>query len=264
MSSQDPPVQPGADTERVTPPAEAPRGVISAQPVGWSGPEGPAPAPPDGPVVEWAPPVAATPARVGEGLVIAGVFSRLVAFVIDGSLLTAITIIVAVGAGLYERDRNASVGILVGLVLLAIDGVYFVGLWRSGWHATIGMRLIGLRILSAADATTLGLDRALLRWFALTGAFQLVAIIPQLAGLALLLLVWWLVLLVTTATDRLRQGTHDRWARSVVVQPAPGGSGAAVVGCLVLLFLVFVLPVVVLVLTGDALRDILSRVGQSI
>ena len=69
---------------------------------------------------------------------------------------------------------------------------------------------------------------------------------------------------MTTATDRLHQGLHDRWAGSVVVQPAPGGSGAAVVGCLVLIFLVFVIPFVALALNGDAIRDILSQVGDSI
>ena len=77
-------------------------------------------------------------------------------------------------------------------------------------------------------------------------------------------LVWIVVLLVTTATDRLHQGIHDRWAGSVVVQPAPGGSGAAVVGCLVMIFLAFAIPFGAVVLNGDAIRDILSQVGNSI
>jgi uncharacterized RDD family membrane protein YckC len=261
-----PPPQPGIDTERVTAaPTDAPRGVISAAPVGWTGQDPRPAAPPDGPVVEWAPPAAAAPAaRIGEGLVIAGVFSRLVAFAIDGALIAAISISVTAAAGLYDPERDPTIALAVGLVLLALDGLYFVGLWRSGWHATLGMRLIGLRLLSAADATTLSLDRALIRWFALTGALQLVALIPALAGLVILWLVWELVLLVTTATDRLHQGIHDRLAGSVVVQPAPGGSGAAVVGCLVLLFIALALPFVALALSGDALREILSRVGESI
>ena len=267
-----PPAQPGTDTERVTPPpadptppAETPRGIISAAPVGWAGPDPRPAAPPDGPVVEWAPPVAAAPAaRIGEGLVIAGTFSRLVAFTIDGALLGAITIAVTAATGLYDRGRDPTIAVAVALALLVLDGVYFVGLWRSGWHATVGMRLIGVRLLSASDATTLSLDHAVIRWFALTGAFQLIALIPALAALALLWLIWEVVLLLTTATDRLHQGLHDRLAGSVVVQRAPGGSGAAVVGCLVLLFLAFALPFVALALSGDALRDILSRVGESI
>jgi uncharacterized RDD family membrane protein YckC len=261
-----PPTQPDTDTERVTPPPTgAPRGVISAAPVGWAGPDQRPAAPPDGPVVEWAPPVAAAPAaRIGEGLVIAGTFARLVAFAIDGSLLAAISLSVTAAVGLYDPGRDPSVALVVGLVLLAIDGAYFVGLWRSGWHATIGMRLIGLRLLSAADATTVSIDRAIIRWFALTGALQLVALIPALAGLVILWLIWELLLLVTTATDRLHQGIHDRLAGSVVVQPAPGGSGAAVVGCLVLIFIALALPFAALALSGDAIREILSRVGESI
>ena len=261
-----PPPQPDTDTERVTPPpTEAPRGVISAAPVGWAGPDQRPAARTDGPVVEWAPPVTAAPAaRIGEGLVIAGTFSRLVAFAIDGALLGAISVAVTAATGLYDPGRDPSIALGVALVLLVLDGVYFVGLWRSGWQATLGMRLIGLRLLSASDAATLSLDRAVIRWFALTGALQLIALIPALAALAVLWLIWELVLLLTTATDRLHQGLHDRLAGSVVVQPAPGGSGAAVVGCLVLLFLAFALPFVALALSGDALRDILSRVGESI
>jgi hypothetical protein len=111
----------------------------------------------------------------------------------------------------------------------------------------------------------LPLEAAAVRWLALTGIVQLLAILPVAGGVfGLIALVWVIVLLATTATDRLRQGLHDRWAGSVVVQPAPGGSGAAVVGCLVLIALATFRPFIVFLLVGDDLRDILSRVGQSI
>ena len=74
-----------------------------------------------------------------------------------------------------------------------------------------------------------------------------------------------MVLLVSTATDRLHQGLHDRWARSVVVQPAPGGSGLAIATCLVLVVLIgLVLPFAGLALYGDQLRDILIEIGNSV
>jgi uncharacterized RDD family membrane protein YckC len=153
----------------------------------------------------------------------------------------------------------------VGLVGVAIDGLYFVALWTSGWRATLGMRLIGIRVLQATDAGVLPLEAAAVRWLALTGIVQLLAILPVAGGVfGLIALVWVIVLLATTATDRLRQGLHDRWAGSVVVQPAPGGSGAAVIGCLVLIALAFFLPFIVVLLVSDDLRDILSRVGTSI
>ena len=145
------------------------------------------------------------------------------------------------------------------------QALFFVALWTSGWRATLGMRLIGIRVLQAADAGVLPLDAAAVRWLALTGIVQLLAILPVAGGVfGLIALVWVIVLLATTATDRLRQGLHDRWAGSVVVQPAPGGSGAAVVGCVVLIALAFFVPFIVFLLVSDDLRDILSRVGTSI
>ena len=140
-----------------------------------------------------------------------------------------------------------SATLLAGLALVAVDAVYFIGLWRSGGQATLGMRLLQLRVVRAADATTLPLNAAAIRWLALSGVISIVAVLPPGASwLGLVGVVWIVVLLVTTAMDRLHQGIHDRWAGSVIVQPAPGGSGAAVVGCLVMIFLVFMIPFVAL------------------
>jgi len=263
----DTPIAPDAPTQRT--------GIISAAPTGWSAePTSTAPsaAPPvpgssgDQPVVAWAPP-AATAARpaVGEGLVIAGVFSRLVAFAIDAFILGCISIAIGVLVGAYREGSTQALALGVGLVGVAIDGLYFVALWTSGWHATLGMRLIGIRVLRMTDGGVLPLDAAVVRWLALTGIVQLLAIVPVAGGLlGLVALIWVIVLLATTATDRLHQGFHDRWAGSVVVQPAPGGSGAAVVGCLVMIALSLFVPFLLLLLVSDSLRDILSRVGQSI
>lgn len=276
--SSNPPDPPGQPTEPpapgATPPAAdpdptpaQPRGVISAVPVGWAGPDAAAPpSSPDRPVVDWAPPVA-TPAaatRVGEGLVIAGVFSRLVAYAIDTAVLLALSVSVNIALGANEPNADATALLIANLVLLLVDAAYFVGLWQSGWHATLGMRLIGLSVLRAADAAPLRLDAAIIRWLALSGIVRLLALLPGLGFFAWLGLLWAIALLVSTSTDRLHQGLHDRLATSVVVQPAPGGSGAAVVGCLVLLFLALAGPVAILAVSGDAIREILSRVGESI
>jgi hypothetical protein len=73
------------------------------------------------------------------------------------------------------------------------------------------------------------------------------------------------VLLITTSTNALHQGLHDRWARSVVVQPAPGGSGLAFATCLVLVVLVgLLMPIALLTIAGDQVRVILSQIGRSI
>ena len=261
------PTQPGTDPDAPTIAEPRPAGIISAAPVGWTGPADSPAVQPDQPVVAWAPPAAAAaaPATVGEGLVIAGVFSRVVAYTIDLALLTALNIAVGTVVGTYGPDAVMTTTLLAGLVLVADDAVYIIGLWRSGWQATLGMRLLQLRVVRAADGATLPLNPAVVRWLAVSGVVSIVAVLPTAGSwLGLIGLVWVLVLLVTTATDRLHQGIHDRWAGSVVVQPAPGGSGAAVVGCLVMIFLVFLIPFVALALNGDAIREILSRVGDSI
>ena len=187
------------------------------------------------------------------------------AYIIDLLLLATVNIVVGVPLGLYDEGTTQPVGLLFGLVFLGVDALYFILLWRSGWQATIGMRLLRLRVFCAVDAETLTLNASVIRWIAVSGVISIVALMPGVGGsLGLISLVWILALLLTTATNPLRQGLHDRWAGSVVVQPAPGGFGAAVVGCLVLVFLAFLLPVIALALSGDALREILSQIGDSI
>ena len=107
------------------------------------------------------------------------------------------------------------------------------------------MRLLRLRVLDAGTAGTMRLNDALLRWIGLAGAIGILGLVPGLEGyIGLIGAIWLVVLLVSTGTDRLHQGLHDRWARSVVVQPAPGGSGMAIATCLVLVVLIgLVLPI---------------------
>lgn len=253
-----------ADPSAPPPPAA---GLISATPVGWSGPnDGPAnPPPTGGPQVAWAPPVRPV-AQIVDGLVIAGVFPRLVAYSID-TLFLGLLNLAALGAlGLFSTGRDTSLDVVVSVAFVIVDFLYFVGLWTSGWHATLGMRLLSLRLLTAASATTLSFNDALLRWIALSGAVAILALVPRVAGsLGLLSGLWVIVLLVTTATNPLHQGLHDRWARSVVVQPAPGGSGAAIATCLVIVVLLFiVLPLALVLVAGPQLEDIMRQIGESI
>lgn len=243
-------------------------GIISAAPVGWSAPDRAAEPAGDQPVVAWAPPaatVAAAPSAVGEGLVIAGTFTRLVAFAIDGLLLFLISFLLGYVVGYYQRDASPTTAYIVNIASIVIGAAYYVVLWRSGWHATLGMRLMRIQVLGAINGATLGLDQAVIRWLALIGIVQaalLIPVAPSLVGFVAF--IWLVLLLVTTATNRLHQGVHDRWAGSVVVQPAPGGSGAAIIGCLVLLAIFLVVPFAMAVVLSDAVRDILSQVGQSI
>jgi uncharacterized RDD family membrane protein YckC len=240
--------------------------------VGWTPPPGDASTTPqaDGPVVPWSAPAApAAATAVGpasEGVVIARVFPRVVAYFNDVLILGAVGLAVSIPLGLYNKDRDQALAFGVGAALVVVDLIYFVGLWTSGLQATLGMRLLRLRVLNAATAGSLPFNDALLRWIGLTGALGIIGLVPGIDRyIGLIGGIWLIVLLVTTGSDRLHQGLHDKWARSVVVQPAPGGSGLAFATCLVLI-LVFgiLLPVAGIALYGDRIRDILVEIGNSV
>ena len=271
------PAPPSATEPQPAPPAppmepEAPAGIISAAPVGWAGPssEPSSGTPADGPVVPWSAPAAPVAMTVVggavEGVVIARVFPRVVAYFVDMLLLGALGVAAGAALGRYDANPDPVVRFGVGAVLVLVDLLYFVGLWTSGLQGTLGMRLLRLRILNSVTAGTLPLNDALLRWIALSGAVGILALVPGIeAYIGLIGALWVLILLVSTATNPLRQGLHDRWARSVVVQPAPGGSGLAVATCLVLLVVFFViLPIAGLAIYGDRIRDVLIEIGNSV
>jgi uncharacterized RDD family membrane protein YckC len=253
---------PPPDAQQATPPP-APPGLISARPTGTLGDQS---TPPGAPLVAWAAPAGRAAVPVTEGLVIAGTFTRLVAYAADVLLLTALGIVIDGALGLFDVGRDENLALLVGGIIVGIDFLYFVGLWSSGVQATLGMRMLRLRVLDAASATTLSINDAVLRWIALSGAFAILTLVPGLSGfIGLLSFIWLVALLGTTAMNPLHQGLHDRWARSVVVQPAPGGSGAAFATCLILAVFVFVLlPIIALFMAGDQLTQILSQIGNSI
>ncbi len=222
-----------------------------------------------GPVVGWAAPAPPAPAPGREGWVIAGVGARLVAYFIDSFLLGIITLVVGLAIGAYSPEnleRPLSMATLLATAITAaIAYVYFVGLWRSGGQASLGMRVLKLRVLDATNGATLSMSAAAIRWFALFGVLSLLGFVPIVG--AYLILGWTLVLLIGTGTHPLHQGLHDRWATSVVVRPAGEPSNVWAIGCVLALifgFIVIIIPIVALILLGDRVQEILSRVGDSI
>jgi len=253
-------------------PPPAPAGIISARPVGLPGSveptvDGPTSALPNVPAGSaWVVPTAPANAQVAEGLVVAGVFARVVAYVIDALILAAINLVIFGGLGLFGVDGDNVLFLIASIVVIGIDFVYYVGLWTSAWHGTLGMRLLRLRVLGAVSHGGIPLNDALLRWLALSGALAILALVPGVGRyIGLVEIAWFLILLFTTASNPLHQGLHDRWARTVVTQPAPGGSGAALVGCVVIVVIVaVVIPLAVVALAGDEIRDLLIEIGKSV
>src|SRR4029078_10799022 len=79
---------------------------------------------------------------------------------------------------------------------------------------------------NAFDGRPLTMDQAIRRWLGLGDVITLLGVLPAAAGLGrLLLFVWAIVLLITTATSPTKQGLHDKLANSAVVRPVSGGDG---------------------------------------
>jgi len=290
-----------------TPAAEPPAGPPPAPPelAPWSAvdpsapPVSPAygyPTPGMDPGMTWAPPPSyAVPTGPGGGLEYAGVGGRFVSWLLDGVLLNLVgaaiswvLFLVVVGTGDWTTFfLNASSGtgglnldggfigrffvvsLVVTLLTTGLNLAYFVLQWSSPARATFGMRLLGLELGNAVDGRTLDRGQALKRWIAMGEWANILALVPVIGGLVgLAQLAWYLVLLVTTANNPRRQGLHDQYAGTAVVQPAGKSSNGLIVGCIVLVVLVvIVLPLVsmiALVFLGGQVETILSTVGESI
>ena len=196
----------------------------SRGPGGPSDPSGTTPGP--GAIAGWAAPsdgsVDGRPAPV-PGYAIASVGRRLGAFVLDNILLIGITLVVAVvlfllTPGLMEDAVGSTMAI--ALVYVAASLLLVVGGWTGAGRASPGMRVAGLQVI-AAGGGTLPIGRALGRWVLLGYPVGLLSALPELTtAVSALSFVWVLALLITTATNALGQGLHDRLADSLVVRAA--------------------------------------------
>ena len=274
------------------PPAASP--IISASPSvppdaapGWQQPP-----PPAAPVVAWETPGPSAAAPGREGYVIAGMGARLVAYFLDGIIVaivpTILTLFVTDYGSIFQQaidaSRNAPPGqfsrtdfvmtvtpefILVTLIGLAIQFIYFVGFWTSDGHATPGMRGLRMQVVDAATGGTLSLTAATKRFIALGYPLSLLVIVPALqsvAGIAEFALS--LFLFFTTITNDRRQGLHDKFANSLVIRSVTSGDGATLVGCLLLIVLVvgfgIILSAVALAALGPQIEELMREMGNSI
>ena len=260
QSDTTPPVSAPSDA---TPPPASP--IISASPT--VPPESTDPsAAAAAPLVGWEapPPASAAPGR--EGYVIAGMGARLVAYFIDGLIVsiipTILTLLVVDYRGMMQQAIDAAESgtpaaqtsfvmavtpalILVTLISVAIQFLYFVGFWTSGARATPGMRGLRMQVVDAATGAGMSLTAAAKRFIALGAPLALLILVPALqsaAGIAQFALS--LFLFFTAITNDRRQGLHDKWANSLVIRSTTSGDGAVVIGCLVLIVIAVGLAII--------------------
>jgi uncharacterized RDD family membrane protein YckC len=235
----------------------------------------------------WAPPTPAGPGAAA--LEYASTPARFVAYLVDGFVLSIVALALTFGAMAAGLDPynlatlsqspggfdvtlgtggSALALVVIGIISTAISAAYFILLWSGSGRATLGMRLLKLQVGGAADGRTLTRTQAAKRWFALTGWVSIASVVPALAtSVSGLALVWGLILLVTVVTSPTRQGLHDRFAGSAMVQPAGGAPDGIIIGCLLLigaLVLVSLVSIVALIFLGGQVSTILSTVGESV
>ncbi len=274
---------PPPTTEAAPPP---PSPIISASPA--VPPDAGGPATPAAPVVGWETPGPAAVAPGREGYVVAGMGARLVAYFIDSVLVsiipTILTFLVVDYAGMFRQAIEASTNpatptsfvfavtpqlILVTLIGVAVQFLYFVGFWTSGARATPGMRGLKMQLVDAPTGGTLSLSAATKRFIALGFPLSLLILIPALqsaAGIAQFAL--QLFLFFTAITNDRRQGLHDKWANSLVIRSTTSGDGATLAGCLLLIVLAvgfaIILSATALVALGPELEELIREMENTI
>jgi uncharacterized RDD family membrane protein YckC len=244
--------------------------MVTPPPAAPDSPSSGAPLPPS---VGWAAPVAARQ-EVAPGLVLSDTPSRFVAYVIDLVILGLVTSIIAEPLGwVTPMDAAGPQGDEVFLTteytILAslIGALYFIASWSGGRRATLGQRLFRIQVGNAFDGRPLTLSQAVRRWLGIGDWLNLLGVTVAVGLLSSgLLLIWTIVLLITTATSPTKQGLHDKFANSAVVRPADAGTGLAY-ACLaivVILVVVSIVSIVALIALGSQVSTILSQVGESI
>ena len=155
-------------------------------------------------MVAWETPAAAAAAAPGAaGYVIAGMGARVVAFFLDWVIVLIVpailSILVVDWASLFQQIADSASSptattsftmamtpqvILITLIGLALQFIYFVGLWTSGGQATLGMRGLRMKVVDVATGGTLSLTAATKRWVAMGWPLAVLALIPALQSVS--------------------------------------------------------------------------------
>ncbi|MEA2621317.1 MAG: hypothetical protein QOH61_227 [Chloroflexota bacterium] len=230
--------QPGASEPGGMPPAPPPQ---APPPPSWqSTPQPPSPPPMSGgpgpgqQMPAWTASLMDRSAVAGPaGFYYADVPNRIIAYIIDFIILFIVQLIVAIIAAIVAPATtlsgltavaNPTFALIYGILAALVTAGYFIYTWVA-MRGTIGMRLLGMQIGNETDGRTITYQQAAIRYLFLYGPFLIADILGRFAlGLGLVLqllgLIWFIVLLVTTAQSPTKQGLHDRYAKTMVVKAA--------------------------------------------
>jgi len=177
------------------------------------------------------------------GLVFSDTPSRLVAYLLDGLVIAPVVYVLLAVVGFdsstisYGRFPDRNLYVIATLIGGVINAGYFVWFWSGGRRATPGQRVFGIQVANAFDGKPLTTSQAFTRWFVMGQWLGLGFALPFLAAAiasAVVVVLWELILLVSTIASQTKQGLHDRLAGSALVRPAGAGNRWAV-GTIVLI-----------------------------
>ena len=157
----------------------------------------------------------------GDIVELARPLTRLVARIVDFIVLMVVGLIpFMVGIADFDDLLDDSYELPLGVILalLAVDVVYEVALVATRGQ-TVGKMVMKIRIVRADNGLLPGWDQSSLRWL-VPAVPGLVALVPSLWLVELLTLVVYLSL----TWDKVRQGWHDKAAKTLVVKVVSGPS----------------------------------------
>ena len=202
------------------------------------------------------------PRTLANGMVLAGVGTRLGAFFVDFFILGCVAVVITLISSNVIANRTTADAV-PAITSAALAVVYFAVAWIGPWAATPGQRLAGLRVVDAVSLRPIDPGRAVIRSLALGSALNLLSFaapVGQIIGA--ILIIWPFILFASTIYDARHQGLHDRWTRTLVVRPVDAGSFPLTLGCFLIVLIILAAPLVMATVAGPALQDWLQRMPQ--
>lgn len=124
--------------------------------------------------------------------------------------------------GIAVKTQSILGAIITVVILLAVSGAYFIFMWTRMNGATLGMRVMKVAVRDQATGGPISQSQAITRWVFLGAPWAINFLYGWSLGVivSLLVLVYYIYLIISIAQSPMRQGLHDKQAKTVVAKVA--------------------------------------------